>query len=246
MTKKINYDNNGIPILYPYQIEESATVLLREFDPKSLGYLRTASMEKLLEYIEERDGVEIGYEDLSVYGQGVLGITDFEKRRILIDEELAADEKLEFVFNFACGHEIGHWMLHRFKPITVQEKSERKVLQQLICVNDEIVLCESSYLSPKAFLEWQANSFAAALSMPEKQIKYLVTTWQQQNGVRREGWIYLDDQYINRVTYNDLSKFLIKELGVSKQAIKLRLKNLDILHEEGDKLIEILENMFSL
>ncbi len=240
-----SYDNNGIPILSSYQIEELATNLLKEFDPKSLGYLRTASMEKLLEYIGERDGVEIGYDDLSIYGVGVLGITDFQNKRILIDEELAADEKKESIFNFACGHEIGHWIMHRFKPITVQEKSERKVLRKLICVNDEIVLCNTSFLNPKAFLEWQANSFAASLSMPERQVKYLVATWQEKEGIRNSGSIYLDDQPQNRIDYHNISKFLVNELRTSKQAIYLRLKNLDILHEKEYKLIEILENVFS-
>lgn len=240
---KLIYDNNGIPVLDGQQIEVLARDLLADFDSKTNGYRRLSSMEKLLEYIEDRDNVEIGYEDLSSYGEDVCGLTDFANRMILIDEKLAEKPELENIFNFTCGHEIGHWELHRHVPITTSDNDDGKqeVIYRIVCKNNLVRVVKDTYNTPRGFLEWQANSFSAALLLPPLQVRALIMDWQKERGIRNVGKIHLDNQQINQLDYMSLSAYLSNLFGVSRDALKIRLKNLDILNEPSTRVIDIVE-----
>lgn len=237
MNYRFRYDNNGIPILSAKQIEQLAICFLQKYDPKTLGFLRLVPIEKLLEYIGARDNIETGYEVLDQYKSEAAGLTDFDNKRVLIDEVLANNDNLELLFNFACAHEIAHWELHRFKPITTGDNDEQrqKVIHRIVCDKKELKVCSERYLSPMGLVEWQANSFAAALLMPALQLKFLVHKWHEDEGIRNPGIIYLDDQPQNQLDYARLSESLSKYFHVSKQALRLRLKNLNILKEKPDE-----------
>jgi Zn-dependent peptidase ImmA (M78 family) len=101
-------------------------------------------------------GITLEYDDLSeILGiPDVLGATWVDEKRIVINKSLAT-EKEEGRLNFTCGHEIGHWVLHR----------------QFLSSNDSepAVICRTS--QAKSREEWQADYFSSCLLMPEEELR---------------------------------------------------------------------------
>lgn len=101
-------------------------------------------------------GITLEYDDLGeILGiPDVLGATWVDEKRIVINKSLA-NEKDEGRLNFTCGHEIGHWVLHR----------------QFLSSNDAkpVVICRTS--QSKSREEWQADYFSACLLMPAEEVR---------------------------------------------------------------------------
>jgi len=105
---------------------------------------------------EKHLGITLEYDDLGeILGlPDVLGATWVDEKRIVINKSLAT-EKEEGRLNFTCGHEIGHWVLHR----------------QFLSSNDSepAVICRTS--RAKSREEWQADYFSACLLMPAGEVR---------------------------------------------------------------------------
>jgi Zn-dependent peptidase ImmA (M78 family) len=90
-------------------------------------------------------------------GQAALGRCDFEKHRILIARDGEKDKGRQ---TFTLAHEIGHALLHRHAPCST-ETLERPQSYRRIPEN----------ATDHRIREFQANSFARELLMPEKAVK---------------------------------------------------------------------------
>lgn len=126
---------------------------------------------------------------------------------------------------FSVAHELGHYVLH-FLPLMEQLEQDgetAEIIEALKKTDEEAEDPPTGnvYLPPRANLEallppygrmeYEANQFAAALLMPEAIVKRLVRT-------------YAVDCYDD-----DLIWRLATEMLVSKEAMKWRLRNLNLL-----------------
>jgi Zn-dependent peptidase ImmA (M78 family) len=100
---------------------------------------------------------------------------------------------------FTIAHEIGHLVMHEGQPL---------IVDKLVRVN----LRRAAL--PSSSVEVEANRFAAALLMPEALVQ------------REFGRLLRKRQ---RVHVEDLVDSLAKSFGVSSQAMRIRLNELDLL-----------------
>jgi Zn-dependent peptidase ImmA (M78 family) len=154
-------DTLRVPWLAKPQIENAANDLLAQWE--------TFSGQKVVppipvEAIVERFlGITLEYDKLEeMLGiPDVLGATWVKEKRMVINSSLL-DGK-EGRFTFTCGHEVGHWILHRkyLARTTHSHDSEH---------NDTLpVVCRVSASKTRA--EWQADYFSACLIMPEPAVR---------------------------------------------------------------------------
>jgi Zn-dependent peptidase ImmA (M78 family) len=128
-------------------------------------------------------GIEIKYKSLPAHVSGAAMNTG-HGRFIIVNESHAPTRQ-----NYTIGHEIGHHILHKWKTVMVDGEPE-------------------VYLrSPKQdAMEREANVFAAALIMPEQEIRHWLKTFKGRG-----------------LTQDDTIQKLSKLFNVSQQAIKIRI-----------------------
>jgi Zn-dependent peptidase ImmA (M78 family) len=103
---------------------------------------------------------------------------------------------------FTIAHELGHLLLHEGRPLTVDQAVLRIDLR-----NDISSMATDDQ-------EIQANTFAAALLMPEEIVMDYATNTVRLNG---------------EITRDDLISELARKFDVSSEAMGYRLINLGIL-----------------
>jgi hypothetical protein len=175
--------------------------------------------------IERSLNLRFSYEDLQEgYGlEGVIGALYVDLRRICVDLSLV-DGGREGRLSFTCGHEAGHWVLHRhlIKAATRPGKSEN-------------IICRLA--SAKDPIEWQADYFAACLLMPEDAVRnafrdavgekclVLENVRSALGGTRHcvdpcaENWHYISEYVCEAGGFSN----------VSKQAMMIRLLDLGLV-----------------
>ena len=81
------------------------------------------------------------------------------------------------------------------------------------------------------WMEWQANAFAAAVLMPRRTIAQKTISIQVERGVRnfQHGVVFRDNQLCNYYAYSEVQSQLCETYRVSKQAMEIRLKRLQLL-----------------
>jgi hypothetical protein len=105
--------------------------------------------------------------DLSHYGEGVEGVTEFPKNgkpRVRIASELAYDEARENRYRTTLTHELGHVLLHTYL-FQLQDAANR----QQVCKRETIVGAKQI-----DWIEWQAGYACGAILMPASLIRQRV------------------------------------------------------------------------
>ncbi len=204
------------PYLTLDEIETFARELLETAEykngPVDLGKVcKTLNLD--CHYIQDRQFDEKGNE--------ILGFVDFHKKNIHV--YLHENKHRE---RFTLGHEIGHFYLGHDKFL----RSETLIANDLI---KNII--ENSFNYDR--LEIQANNFASCLLLPKKYFLFKIEELRQKLDIKDKGHghIYVDDQPCNFTTYDSLLSELSISFGASKEAIEIRLKNLDLLTDNREK-----------
>ncbi len=158
------------------------------------------------EWIEHPLGYEFGVEDLSGLGEGVLGASYIEEKRIVVDQSLTTHEGR---LRFTVAHELGHMLLHQ---------KQRRVF------TDTAELHQGR----EAQLERQADRFAAAMLMPIQLVIREVFSISDNAGLDRTSAIalLLDDSVESEWLWR--TKFLpaiTRRFGVSRQAAMNRFQD---------------------
>lgn len=180
------------------------------------------------------DGSVLGLTSFEEVGVGVLDDTDspmymcLDGKTVLIEKDLLLDINHQGRKNFTIMHEGGHHIFKMLFPNDYGIKSQEEL--QFHEFNSEMQ-------HPRVdWEEWQANTVAAAILLPEELIKqgmYLFGLGEK---------ITCLNKISDRTTYerfSDLATFL----GTSKQALAIRMKRLGLLEKEyldnPFKMIEI-------
>ncbi|MFZ5909240.1 MAG: ImmA/IrrE family metallo-endopeptidase, partial [Chloroflexota bacterium] len=185
---KIN--ENGVPSLSANDIEKKVEEVIEFFNP---DILCVPCETPLLSFIEETaEKYDFSY-DLSqdlgnnAHGHKILGKFRFKPRAIFADKSIDGDLRQKFVI----GHEFGHLVLHRNLLIKRESYADVDIADS----EKDFVTGKKILLTPRDWLEWQANRFSSAILMPRRTLLSALVSVQKSLDIHRNiGQIYLDDQ----------------------------------------------------
>lgn len=178
--------------------------------------------------IERFLNLQIGFIDFKkAYNlDGILGATYVNNRLICTDKSLL-DDRAEGRLNFTFAHEAGHWILHR-KLVGISE---------VVRDDKPAILCRKK--DAKKPIEWQADYFAACLLMPEKWIRraFEKSVGHDPLMLHNEKSTLTSPFYVEPCVCNwpFIAGGVQKAgnfLNVSKQAVMIRLQELELVINE--------------
>ena len=146
-----------------------------------------------------------------------LGVFDVLDNKITIAQSLINDEHRQ---RFTIAHEVGHSILHR--------NYLRKIVQQ---VSDEDVAIFFNNEKWFSRMEIQANIFASCLLMPKRSFIGTALAIFDKQGRCMNKPFYVDNQKCNLHDFSILLTTLSSFFKVSKEAVRYRLQNLNLLND---------------
>lgn len=189
------------------QIEEKANELYKKYT------IRTNDIAGEI-LAKEYPDYGIRFEDLP---NGVLGKLSLRDKTITISNEIKNDSHR---LHFTLAHEIGHLVLHYDSLYGKMNELEDYSIQQLSMVSETII----------RRIEKQANLFASYLLMPKNLVILNLAPMVSKYRLTR-GFLWLDNQKCNIRDVNAVLSELSQKMNVSKEAIKIRLKEMNLLRE---------------
>jgi Zn-dependent peptidase ImmA (M78 family) len=155
-------DMNNVAWLSKAEIEQEAHILLLEWSAFAEEEIKPPIPVEAI--IEKHLGITLEYDDLdkSLGIPGVLGATWVNEKRMAINSSLL--DGVEGRIAFTCGHEVGHWILHRSYFF---EQFSR--LGQRTDDDSPAIICRTSASKQRG--EWQADHFSGTLLMPEMDVR---------------------------------------------------------------------------
>lgn len=208
------------------EIEISANQLLKHYERQfEIKLAPPVPVDEIVECCLEIDFRFNNLEKL-LGSKGILGAIWIEDKKIVIDESLDPSNNPQITgrFNFTLAHEAGHWALHREHYLALAK--QRGLFEQS---NEPSIICRDGDNAPE---EWQANTFASYLLMPQQMV---FDAWERIYGTLRPQHISeelkptdykIDKDFIPSL---QISRQLAKDFGVSAQAMQIRLKKLNLL-----------------
>ncbi len=183
--------------------------------------------DKLCSFIKKHYGASFDFE--TPLGD-VLGKIEFDPLKISVNPDL-----IDSRFRFTLCHEVGHLILHSKllkEKIDKREDTERSLSM-------EYSVSEKNTMR----MEIQANQFANHLLLPLNNFRYQVQRYFKENNINKPR-LYLDEQPVNKRLVYNLIESLSLRFGVSKQSVKIRLVQLNLLEDKTDySLQKIIKNM---
>jgi Zn-dependent peptidase ImmA (M78 family) len=209
-----------VPFIPQKDIENKCQGIL-----ENIGYTTgKVPIEDLIKYLETNFGIvfkfenQLGCDDL---GFEILGKANLDEATISISKtgnENAQRKKYTII------HEVGHIILEHKNYLSKEYYAENDADGggfDLINLKDI------------KRLEWQANYFASSLLMPKNN--FLTAFYNLINRLdikdRGYGALYVDRQQCNLNNFYKITNSLKQEFDVSRKAISIRLKNLNLLND---------------
>ena len=228
---------NGMYILNRNSIEEIATNVLKEQFPMNLEYPTSLRTEILLDNL----GLMVKRKYLGIPGHEILGATImgdseelvgcdmmmnpivFEENygTVLINTELCTDKNAPRR-RYTETHEAAHWLLHRPYFDRLPQNGQSR---HIACRSIE------NYKRAKKtgidWLEWQADSLAAALLMPHGVFYEFARSAIRDAGATRN-YLVEGQTYDRKVFYGAIG-FISKRFSVSHRAAQIRMIHLGLI-----------------
>lgn len=251
--------DNGLPLLYKSDIEEIAELYLEDFDPKILKEPMATPIDEFLEnYLHlDMDYADIT-PDVSILGltsfdNGFLTVYDSEHNKdrdiyvkegtVVIDNTLLSQEQ-EGRCRFTCGHEGGHWILHRemFKcnknQFNIFDMINNKEVKSIKCLkrNFESYSFKRTFKTDDDWMEWHANYISSCMLMPKKTFKIAAHNIFREAGIDEE-YIILGQDFLTDEFACEMRREISKVFNVSMQAASIRLKQLKIIREQTAQIV---------
>lgn len=236
---EFNYpkQKNGMYVLSKYDFDVIAESVLSVYSPQNLSYPAPLDTVKFLEDM----GLLVKHKLIGMPGRDILGATIMgDSEEIPVYDYFEGQDVLEETrgtvlinSNLCCGkhaprrrytevHEGSHWLLHNeyFERL---ERNDKTV--KIACRVVE------SYKRDKAtehdWLEWQADSLAAALLMPKEVFYDYVRRLIKDAGVNR-GYLY-EGSYSDKRVFNDIIGKITNRFYVSRRAAQIRMIHLGLI-----------------
>jgi Zn-dependent peptidase ImmA (M78 family) len=156
--------------------------------------------------------------DEEAISKGILGRITFTPPSIEIYHDAIGARRERFTL----AHELGHLLLEHGEYLRAESFDTQDLEQS---GNDDL---ESDMIRR---LEWQANRFASSLLLPREQFIQSALIKAESMGLRNKGFglIYLDNQAVNQRNYIVITSALMDQFDVSRKAVEIRLKDLELL-----------------
>jgi len=220
-----------VPFLQKSEIAKEAREVLETYNVRT--GIKVKPPIPVEDIIERGLDLRLDFIDFDRYPamSDVLGATYVEKRLVCINQALLEDH-LEGRFSFTCAHEIGHWALHRHYVAChgFQPKEGRRIL------------CRTS--QAKAPIEWQADTFASCLLMPEEMVR---KAFKQTFGSSSIELVNVESSYAGPLCFDPsvanwplIAESIIESglfRNVSKQAMMIRLQDLQLVRNATSRPI---------
>lgn len=215
MAEKVLFDSSDIlgkEIHYPIPTDKLTVIIERYVDDLDLY----ADLEK-----------EYGDENI----EGVTIFIPFKKPIVKISEKLQKYKFKENRFRTTLAHELGHVIIHNplwqreFKKLQLPFDTPVQRIQ--ICTRKTLFSKNEPNYEHYDWIEWQANYFASALLMPEKAFCKIYKNFTDERRI----FFQISEECSDA---NDLINLLSQEFQLSKEAIKVRLKQMKILVSQED------------
>jgi Zn-dependent peptidase ImmA (M78 family) len=163
-------------------------------------------------------------------GERIIGACYFEPRfAIFVDSSLASDMH-SARFRFTLAHELGHLSLHR--KLRLDFQSLDATARAIIDTQAHIDSLPRRLETPRDFLEWQANAYAAGLLMPRATFARELKRQHIDMGITRSpGIVYLNDERSSDDDYREAVARLSDIYQTSRTATQIRLRELDLLRD---------------
>ncbi len=166
-------------------------------------------------------------------GRKIRGMFEAEKRLIAIDRSLHLGGP-QFLFTLA--HELAHFVLHRNYPLT-----EMNIDASNATISDTrwdlYMGRKSTRVTQRDWMEWQANTFAEALLLPELSLRKTVIAIQRDMGINKHlGAIYINRTPQSRSDYRAIVARVQTHFHVSRTIVVRRLWRLGIIMDLGGGL----------
>lgn len=237
---ELNYrqHSNGMYILGKNDIETIATNVLKELSPANLEKPIPLNIENLFDAL----GLIVKYAYLGIPGHEILGATimdDFAEILIcnIKMEPMVVEETFGTVLisstlcstkniprkRFTEAHEVSHWILHRpyFDHLT-QDNNPRMIACRAVGCNNTARKNNSNWL------EWQADTLAAALLMPQNVFLATVRQAVRDAGLLRS---YIIEERDHDVFYRIIQP-ISKQFAVSQSAAEIRMRQLGLIQKQ--------------
>ncbi|MEO6718887.1 MAG: ImmA/IrrE family metallo-endopeptidase [Ferruginibacter sp.] len=216
------FELNKVIGLHKYKREDIANIasnLIEEIDSKVLQQALQIPIEKTIDYLKNNYKLNFNFDDSIFIKKGLLGYYDIPESCIHIDSNIYKTER----FAFILAHEVGHFILH--KDIKINQQSYDKFEDsEYDFISDKHLLNNH-----KNWIEWQANEFAASFILPKSSFYTRLVQTQRQLGISRVGFIYLDDQPINRQDFYKIISTLSQFFGTTMTSVIFKLENLNLI-----------------
>lgn len=255
---KFNRKNNGVPVLSREEIESIAEIILKDYNPELLKDPKALDVDHLLECYA---GLEVDYKDLT-HNKSILGMIVFdggyvpvydkennvakrltvEEGTVLIDNSLLENNQIKRG-RFTVCHEIAHYFLHKDKYQV--DKNQLDLFNLMPKEEAAIIKCRTGdiestgrkeLITANDWMEWQADSLASALLMPED---VFITVFDNYTQILNLESRYDEMRlYANTDVYAEgVLKHVANVFNVSLTAAKIRLKNLGPIRETRQQSI---------
>jgi Zn-dependent peptidase ImmA (M78 family) len=242
---KIRYDKNGIPIFSICEIEAIAEELLHKYCPQVLAKPGITNVGEIIERLHASTGLLFAMAELGHRGTAkILGKVSFRRRLLLLDFSLEGERKA--AFRFTGGHEIGHWVLHRYNYQNWIFESSSAASHEL--ADDDCSLCRLEQKTQKDWLEFHANVFAASLVTPRKTFVVALIEAQLASGIKRNlGRVFLSKTEYSQRDFESVVNQLSQVFDVSKEAVRVRMKTLQLIDGEieASRVSKIAKKLFA-
>lgn len=234
--------NNGMYILKKTDIDNIATMYLKENLPKALDHSDSVDIRHIAEDIcyltvmqkqITKSGsvlglVAFGDIELPLYNeQNQKEIVPISEGTVIIEQYLTDEKHIER-YRFTLAHEVAHWLLHRtYHSPTNQKYQLRDSKEYVVCRKQDIECSSRQFRTDNDWEEWQADSLAASLLMPREPFTSAFEYTVADNRFNR-------DTIYNRISQEKeaiIKKDLGKMFKVSKKAVEIRLKDFGYIKE---------------
>lgn len=209
-----------VPFIKKEFIENLSLELLKNIKYK----YGVVPIDAICEYVKSNNNINIifdnslGFDEL---GFEILGKIIFEPTTILISKKANENKHRE---KFTIAHEIGHYILNHFQFMTEEYYAENDF------ENYDYNFIKVADIKR---IEWQANYFASNLLLPKDNIKYEFFKILEEEDIKDKGYgaLFVDRQECNINQYYKVTNKLRDKFQVSRKAISLRLKELELLND---------------
>lgn len=201
-------------------LEELSIKILNDFNPLIGSRGRLVDLESFMAFITTNYGISFVTNEVFPHEKSHLnGYYNRSKNVIYINPELKGTGHYAFV----TMHEISHFLLHKDIDIAWEEYE--------VAEDSQLDRKTGKYRleKEKHWIEWQANYLASCLVMPKISLLWHLVEWQMNNGISKQGYVWVDNQECNILAYKKVITTLGFIFEVTRSMLEIRMSDLNIL-----------------